>query len=458
MNGLLQARSLSLHNRVGLVLTAVVSACLLGLGAWWIQNTRAAIQEEVAAATRVSQQWLRAVIVDIRAASTLDRDARLLEMARMVGRIRANSLEILTADNQRLYVSPPSVYKAGREAPAWFAALVTPSFQPAREVHGALTVVLRPDASRSVLDAWDNLVAMFGWALLLLAIVFLVVQRALRRALRPLDEVMAALDHAGKGRFDVRLPVFDPPELGRLSRAFNGMADRLAVAVDDNVKLETERAVDSRIQNWLEEERKAIARELHDELGQSITAVRALAGALAQRTSSDASLHSHAQSILAVSGEMQNDVSNILHRLRPPAAGLDVLLNRTLETWCSQYPEVTLSANIVLGNEALPDEVAICALRIVQEGLTNVIRHASASRVELTLMPQGDEFLIVLADDGHGAVPCGSAMPGSGLGLTGMRERVALIGGQLELNATPGSGFCIRAHLPLQRKLSARNA
>ena len=100
------------------------------------------------------------------------------------------------------------------------------------------------------------------------------------------------------GRFDVRLPVFPLRELGRLSLAFNGMADRLEEAVEDNVRLKSEREVACLVQARLEDERRAIARELHDTLAQCITGVRALAGAIAQRTSDQPALQQPAQTIV----------------------------------------------------------------------------------------------------------------------------------------------------------------
>jgi two-component system sensor histidine kinase UhpB len=131
---------------------------------------------------------------------------------------------------------------------------------------------------------------------------------------------MDALDRTGRGRFDIRLPVFATPELARLSRAFNGMANRLRAAVDDNVRLETAHEVAEQMQARLQAERQSIARELHDELAQGITAVRALAGAIVQRAPDVPALHIPAQSIVAVTGEMQDGVRNILQRLRPAAS------------------------------------------------------------------------------------------------------------------------------------------
>lgn len=436
---------LSLHTRISLVLTGLAASLLLVLGGVWLHGTRQGIHEEVEAASRVSEQWLKALSSELHAAPA----ERLLAVVRPLGRIRANELQVIAADGELLYTSPPPTYKAGRSVPAWFAAVLQPEFAARTIRVGELRLVLHPDASRSLIDAWDDLVALAGWALVLLGLLFAATRKALDAALRPLGQVMLALDRTGSGRFDTRLPVFATPELGRLSRAFNGMADRLKAAVDDNVRLETEHEVAHRMQARLEGERRLIARELHDELAQGITAVRALAGAIAQRTAEQPALHSPAQSIVAVTGEMQEGVKAILHRLRPPAgAGLGNTLERLLGAWRLQHEEIELHAALDLGTRPVADEPAQAVVRIVQEGLTNIVRHAGASRAELAIVRRAGDLHVTLSDNGRGRDGRPSAQAGCGFGLAGMAERVAALGGQLEFTHPAGGGFCLSARLP----------
>lgn len=446
---------LSLHNRISLVLTGLATGLLLALAGLWLQGARTGIHEEVEAASRVSEQWLKALTAEIQTQPPQILTERVLGIVQPLGRIRANSLEVFTADGQLRYRSPLPTYKAGRVAPGWFVGLLAPTFAARSFDVGGLRLVLTPDASRSLVDAWDDLSEMAVWALLLLAVLFVVTRLALARALRPLQQVMQALDRTGSGRFDTRLPVFATPELGRLSHAFNGMADRLIAAVNDNVRLETEREVDAHLQGRLAAERGTIARELHDELAQGITAVRALAGAIAQRTQEQPALNSQAQNIIAVTGEMQNGVRGILHRLRPaPSHGLAATLERTLAAWQLQHEEISLSSRLTLAEQPVSDAVAQAALRVVQEGLTNIVRHARASQVELLVTQVAEELIVSLADNGQGCTGQPSPEAGSGLGLTGMAERLALLGGSLKINQRRGQGFhliaCLPATAPLQ--------
>jgi two-component system sensor histidine kinase UhpB len=447
---LMPMRPFRLHARISLVFTGLAASLLLVLAGLWLHGARQGIHEEVEAASRVSEQWLAA----LGAHQPVAGSEALLAIVRPLGRIRANELQVFAADGSLLYRSPPPTYKAGRQVPEWFAGLLHPSFEPRSQMVGELRLVLVPDASRAVIDAWDDLLAMAGWALGLLGLLYVAAGKALACALRPLEQVMQALDRTGRGRFDTRLPVFATPELGRLSRAFNGMADRLNAAVNDNVRLETEREVAERMQAGLEQERRVIARELHDELAQGITAVRALAGAIAQRTTEQPALYSPAQSIVAVTGEMQQGVKAILHRLRPPAGdSLGYALERLLNNWRGQHEEIALHAELELGTRPLDDATAQTVIRIVQEGLTNVVRHAAASHVDLVIVRAAGYLQLSLRDDGRGHSGGVSPQAGCGLGLAGMAERVALLGGRLEFTRPEGGGFGLHACLPDQALL-----
>lgn len=443
----------SLHTRISLVLTALAGVLVLALGGLWLKQTRASIHEEVEAATRVAHQLLSVAANELRARPPGWDSAPLVAHVRTLGRIRANSLEIVYANGQRLYLSPQATYKAGHWAPAWFGALVEPELAARRIDAGPVTLILRPDASRAIVDAWDDLCAMAVWAGILLAALFGAVRHCLDRALRPLGQLLAALEHTGRGRFDTRLPVFREPELGRLAGAFNGMSDRLAQAVDDNVRLESERELSVRLRDGIEAERRIIARELHDELAQGITAVRALAGAIAQRTDQQDALHTHAQSIISVTGQMQDGVRNILLQLRSYVGngrlGPDETLRRYLELWRERHPDILLDAALAAGPSAVSDDVVQAILRIMQEGLTNVVRHAGATRVEVTLrrLHGADEgwLELTLADNGCG-LGAPSAARGSGLGLTGIDERVTALGGRFEFDISGSGGLrlCVR--------------
>ena len=218
--------------------------------------------------------------------------------------------------------------------------------------------------------------------------------------------------------------------------------------MEDNVRLKSEREVACLVQARLEDERRAIARELHDTLAQCITGVRALAGAIAQRTSDQPALQQPAQTIVAVTGEMQDGVKAILYRLRSALEhdlGTDIA--QACTRWELLHPHIALNCRMDIGTTPLAAELTQTAVRVVQEGLTNIVRHAKATQADLCIERSGGWLNIRLSDNGCG-LGSGTGHPGSGLGLTGMRERIAAQGGQLELNTAASGGLCVLARLP----------
>lgn len=440
-----------LDTRVSLVVT-LTAALLLGLGgALWLAATRDAIHEEVEAASRVAEQWVTVLVRD----SAADTEHLVGQLA-AVGRVRANLLELRDADGRLRYRSPGPTYKAGRDAPDWFAALLTPRFAPRSIAGGEVVVRLLPDASRSVLDAWDAATAVAGWALALLVLLGVAVRRAVDRALAPLAELESALDRTGDGRFDIRLPRQRSLELDRLAERYNQMAARLADSLDDNARLEQDQAFARALTARLEDERRQLARELHDEFGQGITAVRAITGAIAQKSRNDASLHGNAQAILAMTGQMQDGVRAILERLRHPAAEPCAPLGEALATYCEHwrgcYPAMDLALDLAPLPPALDARFSLNVLRLVQEALTNIARHADARQVRLQLAVSPRALSLRIADDGRGF---DASAPTARLGLTGMRERVADCGGRLQLDTRPGAGTALAIDLPWPAKAGA---
>lgn len=436
----------SLGSRVGLVLVAVLSVALTLLAAWWVRETRRAIHEEVQAATHVAQQWLVVLV-----AETL-RDPgggpdRLMAHLRAVGRLRANQLEILGADGAALYVSPPPTYKAGRFAPAWFSRGVTPSLPERRFDAGDRRIVLRPDPSRAVLDAWDDLCAGLGGLLAAVIAIVATVTASIRRALSPLAQIDHVLACGAEGRFDRRLPEYPVAELDRVAKSYNRLADALQVSREQNLRLEEDQAFAAALQTRLEDERRVISRELHDEFGQGITAVRAIAGAILQRSAELPHIYGSAQAILAMTGQMQDGVRAILQRLRP-ACGSGARIDRAVAEYCrlwsAVHPTIELACSVSPVAQA-DGGTGMAVLRLLQESLTNVARHSGASRVSVRLQPAACAAELEVRDNGRGLAA--EIVPGHG--LAGMRERVAELGGEFRLSASPGGGLRVSARIPL---------
>ena len=202
-----------------------------------------------------------------------------------------------------------------------------------------------------------------------------------------------------------------------------------------------------------EEERRRLARELHDELGQHLNAIKI--DAVTIRSSEDAEVRRAALSIVDLADHLHAIVRDMTRRLRP--AGLDELglpaaLEHCLEAWRGRVPGLDLELSMNGDFESLGEALNMTLYRLIQEGLTNVSRHANARRVDIRLRrsaprSERDEVVLTMNDDGRGFEP--AAWDGAGVGLIGMRERVEALGGHLEIASRAAQGFCVRAWLPV---------
>jgi signal transduction histidine kinase len=196
-----------------------------------------------------------------------------------------------------------------------------------------------------------------------------------------------------------------------------------------------------------ESERTRLARELHDETGQALTSILLGLKPLEQAVSTDESRDAVASVRELVVSTLAN-VRRLAVELRPTALddfGLVPALERLAESFGEQSGmQVDLEAR--LGGDRLPDELETTLYRIVQEALTNVAKHAGAKSVSVTLTRKDSSIVAVVEDDGRGFDP--GAVGSEGLGLVGMRERAALLGGRIRIEAAPGSGTTLVAEVP----------
>ncbi|MEW6646309.1 MAG: PAS domain S-box protein [Pseudomonadota bacterium] len=198
-----------------------------------------------------------------------------------------------------------------------------------------------------------------------------------------------------------------------------------------------------------EEERANLARELHDELGQSLTAIRAEAECVLQLNRDRSALISEcASSINAVAGQVYVTVRSMMRRLRPSLLddlGLVAALEELLRQWHGHHPELVVESRLS-APPAVSHAVELAAYRIAQEALTNISKHAGASRVMVTLRPAAGRLELCVRDDGLGI---DRHSDGRGYGLLGMRERTLAVDGEFHVTTAPGTGTTIRAVLPL---------
>jgi len=225
------------------------------------------------------------------------------------------------------------------------------------------------------------------------------------------------------------------------------LATRAAVAVDLSERVSRDAV--RRVVNAQELERKRLARELHDETGQALTSILLGLRPLEQSVESEEA-RAAVDSVRELVVSTLQDVRRLAVELRPAALddfGLVPAVQRLVESFREQSGlQVDLEAQ--LGSERLPSEVETALYRVVQEALTNIVKHAGAGRVSILISRKGDAVVAVVEDDGSGFDP--GASRADALGLAGMRERVALVGGRFQIESTVGGGTTLVAEVPLR--------
>ncbi len=197
-----------------------------------------------------------------------------------------------------------------------------------------------------------------------------------------------------------------------------------------------------------EGERRRLARELHDETGQALTSILLGLSAVERAESAEAA-HAAAADLRKLVVETLQDVRRLAVELRPSALddfGLAPALRRLGQT-VREGGKLDVQVEARLGEERLPTEVETALYRIVQESLTNVVKHAGADHVSIVVTRKPASVVVMIEDDGRGFDLAQSS--GERLGLLGMRERVQLLDGTLVVEATPGSGTTLIVELPL---------
>lgn len=198
-----------------------------------------------------------------------------------------------------------------------------------------------------------------------------------------------------------------------------------------------------------EDERRRLARELHDGVGQNLTALKHRLSQLDELLPRDAAARAHLEGALALCGETLEDTRTLSRLLRPPI--LDDLGLESALRWLVRSQAEASGIDITLDLQPLPEldgEMQTLLFRVAQEALNNAAKHAQAQNVVVRLVARGDTLQLQVADDGRGFEP-EQALKGGGSGLGGMRERLRLYDGRLELHSAPGEGTRLRALVPL---------
>ncbi|HTV98116.1 MAG TPA: ATP-binding protein [Steroidobacteraceae bacterium] len=444
-----------LRTQLNLVVAALSAAFVIVLIAAEIESSRESVREEIEAANRVASQLLGRLTAVY---STIGGPDLVMGFLAQLGRVRANEVYLLSPSGEVLYRAPPATYKAGREAPRWFARLLTP--QSAKEIfqlRGGVRLVVEAQPSRAVLDAWDEIVRLSTIGAVMLVLVNGVAFWSIARVFKPIPVIADGLERLQRGDLAFRLPALPGSETRVIGNAFNRMAE----AVEDKVRAERQaRDAEARLEQRLEmasladqrveEERRLIAHELHDEFGQSVTAIRSLALAIAAQSGArDPAARETAQLISDEAARLYDAMHSLIPRLAPlslDALGLAATLEDLVRDWQRRNPSVAIDLEHRLPAD-LGASVALAVYRVVQEGLINALRHAHPSHVKIVIEGDPGHIHVSVADDGIG-LPPDWARPGH-FGLRGLADRVAQLGGRFDVGNQTERGVQLTADIPL---------
>jgi two-component system sensor histidine kinase UhpB len=441
---------------LNLVVAALSAAFVIVLIAAEIEATRQSVREEIEAANRVASQLLGRLTSLY---STIGGPNLVLEFLDHLGRVRANEVYLVSPSGEVLYRSPSATYKAGREAPAWFARLFSPgSARQVFELRGGVRLIVEAQPSRAVLDAWDEIVRLSTVGALMLITVNGIAFWSVAQVFKPIPIIADGLERLQRGDLAFRLPPLPSSEANVIGTAFNRMAQALEDKVrverqarEAEARLEERREMSSLADQRVEEERRLIAHELHDEFGQSVTAIRSLALAIAgQSGTRDPAIGETARLISDEAARLYDAMHSLIPRLAPlslDALGLSATLENLVRDWQRRNAAVTIN----LGHELPPDlgsSVALAVYRVVQEGLINALRHAQPSRIAIVVDGTPERIRVSVSDDGIG-LPTDWARPGH-FGLRGLADRVSQLGGTFEVGNQSAGGARLVAEIPLR--------
>ncbi|MEQ8823448.1 MAG: ATP-binding protein [Filomicrobium sp.] len=339
--------------------------------------------------------------------------------------------------------------KPSEPVPKWFEDIIR---QPERSItvklppvfEGLGKFVLETDSRNEIGEVWQDIWNTLMIVGLLSSLVLACVYWLVGRALRPLDKLAVSFAQISRSKVAPKIAETGPAELVQVYRGFNDMAERLTKMEDKN------RRLTEQLSTVQEEERADLARDLHDEIGPFLFSADVDAASIGRcvEAGKNDEIKSHVSTLRDSIGHMQRHVKDLLGRLRSRGlvdVGLVDAVENLTSFWKARYPEVEFDVDIFDGSYG--EVVDLTVFRIIQESLSNAMRHGRAKHVEISVTRRQGGLAIQVRDNGRGFTKSESS---SGFGIIGMRERLAAFEGTIDVaEREDGTGVVVRAWLPV---------
>jgi two-component system sensor histidine kinase UhpB len=449
----------SLRARINLLLALVLTLGLAANIARLVLEAGPRVQAEDQSVIRLAREFIDTIVTGLNEAP--DAEARLNQIVHDLNRLRHVSI---TRQGEAVEISGTAANTGdspdARSPPAWFVALVHPEKTTVnvpisiKGKPGSLLITSHPNDE--VAEIWDGIVTQLQIGTVIAIVLFLITIRVVSRALAPIQTLSEAMTKIEAGGYDTRVKPDGPPELVAICDKLNHLAATLGNAVDDKRRLA------ERVVSLQDVERKEIARELHDEFGPYLFALRAHASALTRvadgKDPNVEATRKHGSAILEQVNALQQSNRRVLEKLRPAGLtelGLREALGALLRLWGESHPDVAIETVISPSLGDTGETADLTIYRTIQEALTNVFRHAGATSINVTVEPVEPPSgltgrggaLVRVRDNGGGLRPDHKL----GFGLTGMRERILALGGSLTI-ASGDNGVTVEAVIPMDAR------
>jgi two-component system sensor histidine kinase UhpB len=435
-----------------------------------ILNTRTATRVEIEAALEVAQRFVEATVRDLKAQGKADQLDEELPLE--LKHLRHVRIMMMDEIGQLTFISPWSANGEGAGiepyVPAWFARLVRPQLvgRAVRvvTVRGASPIVIVGEPADEIAEAWHDFSSLAIVWLTLNALVLAILYVVLGRVLDPLASLSKGMLKLEDGHYATRLERPRVKELAVITDRFNTLAGALDTAREENSRLYRQ------LITVQEEERRAIANELHDEAGPCLfgitanaSSIQTLADQLPDNRTTEISRR--VGEILSIADRLKQLNRALLKKLRPGPLGrvkLVDLLDELIVGFERRHPDTRVTTSFGNLAESYGETIDLTLYRCIQEAITNAIRHGNATHLTVDLAEQplargggkhsSSKLCLSIGDDGKGFTP---GTP-RGFGLATMTERVRSLGGSCIIESAPSKGAMIHVEIPVQRSSAGK--
>lgn len=451
---------MSLRLRLILIINAVLLLILVLGAVLAIDTAKKNVRAEVASSEKLALYLFDIGVLKNPKYYSIESEYKPLNLQSLV-HMRHLKIEFFNLEGKLVDSNTSETHtKAIDQAPNWFVGfmgLFSDPWESKRlpvEILGQPkgTIVITPDPSYEFGEIWNQFTGIFYLAGAFFILTNILVVWIVFRALSPVEFILKALTELESGNLKTKMPSLRTSELSAISSKFNNMVTALRNSIEQNHQL-SQKLI--RIQ---EEERKILARDLHDEFGQSLTAIHADAAVLKALANKEyPKIKPSVNAISDLSKHLMNLVGGMLNRLKLGVLhelGLEEGLKDLLNTWQLRHPKISLKHEINLKDLSKTNEtISVTSYRIIQECLTNISRHARAKNVEIYIhyvkKNTSHAFIdIEVIDDGIGF----SKSHRDGFGLSGMRERINEINGKINIMSELNQGVKLKIQLPILKK------